>query len=191
MIDSGIRLFENRNWLYRLNPLRLLFLISFFSAFVVCGALAQDIPPDAEPPPVKVISKEERESLFQESRLKERTKLSLELMDSRLLKAEGLFSKREFVEMFKELGRFHALVDNGLAHLKRNDTGKSNVLNNYKRFEIGLRAFLPRLELIRRELPINYEYYVRTLIKSVRDARQNAVDPQYSDTVVPRKGIFN
>lgn len=156
------------------------------STFLTFGASAQEIPDDAEPPPLKVISKEEREKLFTETKLKDRTKLSLELMDLRLQNAEQLLTEKKFPEMFKELGRFHALVDNGLAFLRRNDTGRGKVLDSFKRLDIGLRAFLPRLELIRRDLPPNYEFYVRTLIKDVREARSNAVDPLFGNTVLPK-----
>lgn len=145
----------------------------------------RDLPKDAEPPPLKIISQEEREKLDRESGVKDRTKLSLQLMDLRLQKAEQLRTKSDYKEMFKELGRFHALVDNALFFLKRRDSGSGKVLNNFKRLEIGLREFLPRLELIRRELPLNFEYYVRNLILDVRDARRKAVDPLFDDTVIP------
>lgn len=187
MNDPRVRNDVKTKKFVRIYPLKFLFTVAFLFFFFALEAFAQDIPADSEPPPLKVISKEEREKLHQETKLKERTKLVLELMDSRLLNAEDLFAKKQFTEMFKELGRFHALVDNGLAFLKMNDTGRGKVLDSYKRLEIGLRAFLPRLEVIRRELPVNFEYYVRTLLENVRDARSSAVDPQYGDTVLPRK----
>ena len=152
---------------------------------------AQEIPKDAEPPPLKVISKEEREKLSKETKIKNRTRLSLELMNFRLQRAEQFNTKNQHKEMFKELGKFHALIDNALWFLKRNNTGKGAVLHNFKRLEIGLRAFLPRLELIRRELPLNFEYYVRTLIVNVRDARSKAVDPIFGNTVLPKDSEGN
>lgn len=180
----------------RLKPFggSLLIIISIFLISSAAQAQAvdfssppmQEMPKDAEPPPLKVISKEEREQLSRETKIKKRTVLSLELMNVRLQKAEELNSKKQHREMFKELGKFHALIDNALWFLNRNNTGKGEVLHNYKRLEIGLRAFLPRLELIRRELPLNFEFYVRSLIVNVRDARSKAVEPQFSDTVVPQ-----
>ena len=151
----------------------------------------QEIPKDAEPPPLKVISKEEREKLSKETKIKNRTRLSLQLMDVRLQNAEQFNTKNQHKEMFKELGKFHALIDNALWFLKRNNTGKGAVLHNFKRLEIGLRAFLPRLELIRRELPMNFEYYVRSLIVNVREARSKAVDPIFGNTVLPKDSEGN
>ena len=142
------------------------------------------IPDDAVPPPLKVITQEERNKLSAETKIKKRTKLSLELMDIRMVNAENFAGEKQYIEMFKELGRFHALVDNTLDFLDRNNKGRRKILNEYKRFEIGLRPFLPRLELIRRELPAKYEYYVRGLAIKVRDARSKAVAPMFDNSVV-------
>ncbi|HXG83878.1 MAG TPA: hypothetical protein VNI84_07615, partial [Pyrinomonadaceae bacterium] len=75
--------------------------------------------------------------------------------------------------------------------LNKNDTGRGKVLNNFKRLELSLRRFVPRIELIRRELPAKYEFYVRNLIKNVRAARSKAVEPFFSDSVVPNDGKGN
>ncbi len=172
--------------LERLKPLHICLLIIIFTAFSAIEGFAQpEMPKDAEPPPLKVISKEEREQLSKETKIKNRTILSLELMDFRLQRAEEFNSKNLHKEMFNELGKFHALIDNALWFLKSNNTGKGAVLQNFKRLEMGLRTFLPRLELIRRELPVNFEYYVRSLILNVRDARSKAVDPLFGNTVLP------
>lgn len=166
-------------------------LLALVSVCLTATIIAQDdknreLPKDAEPPPIKVITKEEREKLDARGQsVKNRIKLSLEMMEERLLMAEEHSSKSEFREMFKDLGRFHALVDNALAYLNRFDTGRSGFLKNFKRYEIGLRQFLPRLQMLRRDLPPKFEYYVRNLIFAVRDARRKAVDPFFDDTVIP------
>jgi hypothetical protein len=139
---------------------------------------------DTAPPPLKILSKEETRQLSAEHDIKKRTKLALDLMEIRLKKAEDLNSQQRFSEMFDELGAFHALVDRSLEFLTRNDNGEGKVLNNFKRLEMSLRAFLPRLEIIRRDLPEKYEFYVRELGKSIRTARSRAIDPLFSETVV-------
>jgi hypothetical protein len=105
-------------------------------------------------------------------------------MEQRLKEAETLYSREQYREMFDKLGSFQALVDNTLDFLKQNDNGRGKVLNNFKRFEMSLRAFLPRLELIRRELPTQFEPYVRNLAKYVRDARSKAVEPFFDNSIV-------
>ncbi|MEJ7847111.1 MAG: hypothetical protein WKF92_03365 [Pyrinomonadaceae bacterium] len=168
---------------------KLLPILLLLSAFSFSPAFAQYEPPDdMAPPPVKNVSQAERSQLEAETEVKKRTKLALELMDLRLKKAEELNSRQEFTQMFLELGGFHGLVDNTLVFLtqvSRSDSGK--VLNNFKRLEIGLRTFIPRMEIIRRELPARYEFYVRILTRYLRDARSKAIEPLFGDTVVPNR----
>ncbi len=168
-----------------------IFTTLFLLITVNCSLLtvfAQDETPNAiiapAPPPLKIISKEEKKQLEEQIDIKKRTKLSLVLMEQRLKEAETLYSREQYREMFDKLGSFQALVDNTLDFLKQNDNGRGKVLNNFKRFEMSLRAFLPRLELIRRELPTQFEPYVRNLAKYVRDARSKAVEPFFDNSIV-------
>lgn len=150
-------------------------------------AYAQKADDDSYPPPPRTISKEEKARLVAETDVKRRTKLALEFMEARMKQAEALHSLPDFDAMFVELGAFHALVDDTLEFLTGSSTDSDKVLNNLKRFEIGVRGFVPRLELIRRDLPFRYEFYVRRLAIFLRDAREKAIEPLFSDTVVPTK----
>jgi hypothetical protein len=167
-----------KTWLFGLS---VLFLVHCCSGL----AFAQGAVDDVAPPPMRIISKEESSQLEAVKDVKKRTKLALEFMDLRLKRAETLYSQEQYDEMFKELGGFHGLMDNTLAFLDKGNENNRKVLNNYKRFEIGLRELRPRLELIRREVPSNYELYVRNLIIYLRDARSKAVEPLFGDTVIP------
>lgn len=163
------------------SVVKCLFILFFFSQV----SSAQNEPEEIVPPPIKVVSKSELSQLGAESELKRRTKLSLELMEARLLKAEGFAAKEEYREMFDDLGGFHGLMDNTINFLTGSDTNKGKVLNNFKRVELSLRKYVTRLELIRRNLPIKYERYVRSLVKYVREARSKAVEPMFGETVLP------
>jgi hypothetical protein len=163
---------------YRFLPLAFCLLFS-------TNVFAQVQLEDMEPPPLKLLSKAESSQLEAVVEIKPRTKLALELMEARLVKAENFGAREEYREMFGELGGFHALVDNTLDFLKAQDTDSSKVLNNFKRIELSLRKYITRLELIRRDLPIRYELYVRRLVRYIRDARTKAVEPLFDDTVVP------
>lgn len=156
----------------------------FCLLFFTCSAAAQQNDLKEVPPPIKALSKEEKSALEAQTDVKKRTLLTLELMDARLLKAEDFKTKEEYRRMFDELGGFHALMDNTLDYLKRNNTGSGKVLNNFKRIEINLRKNINRLELIRRDLPTEYEPYVGRLIKLVREARSRAVEPLFGNTVL-------
>jgi len=145
----------------------------------------EEMPDNIAPPPVKAISKDEKTALADVNDVKSRTKLSLDLMEVRLKKAEELNGEQSFSAMLSELGGFQALMDDALKFLNRNDNGRGKVMDTFKRFEMALRAFTPRLEMIRREMPDRYEYHVRRLLIFLRDTRSKAVEPLFSSTVVP------
>jgi len=156
------------------------------------GALGQDDPDDdLAPPPLKILNADEKSRLRAETEVKRRTKLSLELMDARLKRAETFDTAENYDEMFFELGAFHGLMDNMLEFLNKADRDSDKVLNNFKRFEIGLRGFTVRLEIIRHDLPLRYELYVRNLVRNLRAARARAIEPLFDDTVVPNKKTAN
>lgn len=146
-----------------------------------------DMTRTAAPPP-KELTKDERDQLtLNAGDLKKFTKVSLELMETRMKRAEEADANDDFDTMFRELGGFHALIDNSLELLlKRHGAGKK-AFNEFKRYEIGVRGFIPRMELIRRDLPIRYEYYIRILIRHLREAREKAIDPMFADSVVNEK----
>jgi hypothetical protein len=147
-----------------------------------------EMPDNIAPPPVKVISKEEKSALADVNDVKNRTKLSLDLMEVRLKKAEDLNGQQSFSAMLTELGGFQALMDDALKFLNRNDDGRGKVMGTFKRFEMTLRGFTPRLEMIRRDMPDRYEYHVRRLLIVLRDTRSKAVEPFFSSSVLPDGG---
>lgn len=148
---------------------------------------ATPTPEGVVPPPLNLISKEERTKLEAETKLKKRTKLALEFMDARLAKSEESLGREEFQESLDQLGRFQALIRLTAGTLKRNEERKGS-FKNYKRFEMTLREFIPRLELIYRKMPYKYGYHVGRMIDFVRDVRENALDTFYDDNVVPDGG---
>jgi hypothetical protein len=169
----------------------LLFLALFLLAFFVPALLAQDDDADAAPPPIKALPKPEKDELAGEPSLKDRTKISLELMDGHIAAAERLSDQHDPNGAFKQLGIFEALMDDSVGYLVKNDTNSNKTLDALRKLEIGLRAFMPRLETIRRILPLNCDDYVRKLMKNLRDARAKAVDPMFSDSVVKPKMAQN
>jgi hypothetical protein len=170
-------------------PNRKAFLSLFIFALLAASDLsAQDvIPHDAAPPPLKLLSKAEKEQLGSAKNVKERTKLSLELMDARVKVAEQYMPQERLEMVFRELGVFHGLVDDALEFLSTSDSDKKKILDNFKRFELGLRTFTVRLELIRRDMPPQREYYLRLLLREMREARAKAVEPLFGDIGITDK----
>jgi hypothetical protein len=156
---------------------------------ITSAALGQPPEDDVDhaPPPLKILNADEKSRLRAETEVKRRTKLGLELMDARLKRAETFDTAENYDEMFFELGAFHGLMDDMLGFLNKSDRDSDKVLNNFKRFEIGLRGFITRLEMIRHDLPLRYELYVRNLARNLRAARARAIEPLFDDTVVPDK----
>ncbi|HQU84135.1 MAG TPA: hypothetical protein PKY59_13455 [Pyrinomonadaceae bacterium] len=169
----------------KFSGLKFLIFSVTFTFFAFISTSAQELSPtEIAPPPLKILAKTDKEQLEAENDLKDRTKLALEFIEARMKQAEKFDSEDNFSQMYDELGKFQALIDYTLDFLNRSNTG-GKALNNFKRFEIGLRAYPPRLETMRRSLPIKYEKYVRNLIQSIRDTRSKAVDNFFADSVVP------
>lgn len=160
-------------------------MVLFVTAIFLSAFAGQTLAQETAPPPLKILLKGEKDQLDSEADVKKRTVLALNLMEIHLKKAETLDAQNNFLEMYAELGRFSALMDYTLKFLNRNGNGNRKALNNFKRFEIGIRTFPPRLEIIRRNLPIRYELYVRNLIRAIRDTRSKAVEAFFDDGVVP------
>jgi len=162
----------------------LICLISFgvIISFGQIGASAQD-QDESAPPPIKLLSKTERTQLAEKHETKDRTFLTLQLMETRLHSAEKFRTDENYSLMYAELGGFHALMDDGLKFLLLN-SGEGRKLGTLKKFEITLRGFVPRLEALRRDLPLNFDPYIKQLILDVGDAREKAMQPFFSDTVI-------
>lgn len=160
----------------------LIFALSIVFALNI-AAPAQE-PADVAPPPIKMLSKSEKAALAAKTEPKQRTALALELMDTRLKSAEKFRADENFTLMYAELGGFHALMDNTLAFLLRSGSNEGKQLNSLKKFEIGLRSYVPRVEIVRRDLPSNFDPYLKTLLKSIDAAREKAMAPFFSDTVI-------
>ena len=145
----------------------------------------EKIPDGVVPPPLNIISKDAKKQLNAQTKPKKRTKLALVFMNARLLKSQKLIEGKEFEKSLNQLGKFKAILQNTLQFLKKNEKRRGS-FKNFKRFEITLRRFLPKLELVRRKMPFRYGYHVSQLIKTVRKARSAAIDPLFDDTVIPQ-----
>jgi hypothetical protein len=160
-------------------------LFTFYFLLFTFAAFGQDDPPkDVAPYPEKVFSDDEKKALNDETGIKTRTDLSLRFMDTRLSNALFLAQKPNFKEALSHLGTYQLLLEDALKFLKSNDTEKDKVQNTLKKFEITLRKHTTRLEIIRREMPYKYGWHVERIMKLLDDARDSALDPLFSDSVV-------
>jgi len=160
-----------------------IFLTAVITSLIFASfALAQS--DDVPPPPLKMMSKTEKAELATKTEPKERVNLALQFMESRLKSAEKDRIDENYSVMYAELGGFDAIMDSTLDYLLHANANEGRRLNSLKKFEIGLREFVPRIEGIRRDSPLNFEPYLKSLLKYISDAREKAIAPFFSNTVV-------
>jgi hypothetical protein len=167
-------------WFTRSVCISFIVLISFAAAF------AQNDPPmpdDVAPPPLKIISKDEKEMLAAEAGVKDRTTMYITLLESRLRKAEEFSTKEDFNDSLTQFGAYQGLLENMMEFLVSEN--KSNkALSGFKRLEMILRAHNVRIETVRRTMPFKYAYHISKLQKFIRKSRAQATDSLFSDSVV-------
>lgn len=163
---------------------RSLFLLSFL---LCCSSVsfAQDNLQMSAPPPMKFVSTEDRNQLEAEKDIKKRSRLTVELAEAKLTRAEQLTNEQEFSSVITELGLYQGLVENVLNFLDSFPKDKNKTRDTYKKLEISLRGHIIRIESIRRSTPSEYADNLKKTIEFVRDARDKALNCFYDDTVLP------
>ncbi|MBV9960189.1 MAG: hypothetical protein JO360_17315 [Acidobacteria bacterium] len=170
-------------------------LASSFSALLilfVClstGAHAQDqllVPNPSAPPPMKFISSTDRTQLSTTHDAKGRLKMCIEMAETRLLRAEQLTVDQRFINATSELGIYQAIIEDALSYLGQQKVNSDKTRDLYKRLEIQLRADATRIEAIRRVTPSDYAVHVKAIRDFADNARTNALNAFFSDTVLPQ-----
>jgi hypothetical protein len=156
------------------------------SVMTVPGQTPQ-IQSNTAPPPLKVITPEDRDVIENTKDSKSRVKRTIQLAEAHLLKAETHTSSEEFTEASAELGRYWALIEDVFQLLAPLSSEKTKTRDMYKRIELALRAHGARLTIIRRTTPIEYAVWIKQLEEYARNGRTEALNSFYGDTVVREK----
>ncbi|HEX8458267.1 MAG TPA: hypothetical protein VF656_13280 [Pyrinomonadaceae bacterium] len=156
------------------------------AAVLSVEARAQDlvIPPQPAPPPMVYIPQDARTQLSSARDEKARTRLSVELAEARLLRAEQQTELKQFNSATAELGVYQALMEDAIQHLYQMDDGSSRSRDLFKRIEQSLHKHAARVEAMRRQTPGEFAGNVLALVRLVRDLRAEALEAFYSDTVL-------
>ena len=175
----------NRSTFYR-KRLVLLLSAFMFAASLSSVARAQDliVPPQVAPPPMVYIPQEERTQLLSARDEKAHTRLSLELAEARLARAEQQTALKQFNAATADLGVYQALMEDAIQHLYRAGDGGNRSRDLFKRIEQSLHKHGARVEAIRRTTPGEFAGNVLALIKLIRELRTEALDAFYSDSVL-------
>lgn len=171
----------------QLPIVRLILQVTLFTlAMLVSTVRAQDnpAPPVTAPPPPKVISPEERAKIDEDKDAKDRLRITLELAEIRLNKAQLLTDQHDFHAASTELGRYAALIEDALAFLNPMSRDRNKTRDLYKRLELALRAHGPRITSIRRVTPLEYAVWIKQLEDFARKGRTEALNSFYGHTVV-------
>ncbi len=135
------------------------------------------------PPPLKIVSREERARIDGADDAKARISTTIELAELRLAKAEVLTNDHDFEGATGELGKYEALIDDALDYLSPMMRDKNKTQDLYKRLELALRAHGPRLTAIRRSTPLEYAVWIKKLEEFARKGRTEALNSFYGHTV--------
>lgn len=135
------------------------------------------------PPPLRLVPREERSQLEAARDTKARTRLSVELAEARLVRAEQMTSAQQFESAARELGIYQGILDDALRYLKGQKEQKK-LRDTYKRFEITLRSHAMRLETLRRSTPSEYAVNIKSITDYTKDVRAEALNGFYGDAVL-------
>lgn len=135
------------------------------------------------PPPLRLVPRDERAQLDAARDVKARMRLSVELAETRLTRAEEMTSSQQFEAASRELGIYQGILDDALRFLKEQKEQKK-LREAYKRFEITLRAHGSRLETMRRTTPAEYAFNIKAITDYTKSLRGEALNGFYGDTVI-------
>jgi hypothetical protein len=136
------------------------------------------------PPPLKVISKDERAQLTEAKDVKMRLRKTVELAEIRLQHAEALTAQQKYEEVLIELGGYLALIDDALKFLGQMNRDSTKTRDLYKHLELDLRGDGPRLTSMRRITPLEYAIRIKEIEDFAREGRTEALNSFYGHTVV-------
>lgn len=166
-------------------------LAAFLCAVCAAGsAQAQQARPviilqvEDAPPPMKYIPADLRQQLASETDPKKRMRLSLRLTEERLASAASLTEADKYEAAANELGIYEALVNDAIRFLHQFPARSNKTRDLFKRFELSLRAHMSRIETIRRMTPSEHAVHVKVVLEHVRDARTQALESFYDNTVL-------
>ncbi|HEV2706502.1 MAG TPA: hypothetical protein VGV59_11295 [Pyrinomonadaceae bacterium] len=167
----------------------LLLLACLVSAAAVTYAQPQQSQPsiatdDPSPPPVRYIPEDLRQQLSLAKDASARNKLSLQLAEESLHRAATHTASERYEAAGRELGVYQAIIEDAVRNVKENVRKDGKRRDLFKRMELTLRAHMPRIETLRRITPSEEAVHVKACMEFVREARVEALNSFYDDTVI-------
>jgi len=171
------------------SAIRWLLMLLLVGFVYVPSVSAQEAPqpsptPLTAPPPIKIVSKEERLQIDQAGDSKARLRVTIDLAAGHLTRAEQFTSQGNFDSAAHEVGSYHALIEDALEFLATMKRDSNKTRDLYKRLELSLRAHGPRLTTMRRTTPLEYAVWIKKVEEFAREGRTEALNSFYGHTVV-------
>ena len=160
--------------------------VVFLFALLAVPAIAQEPRPQDQtaPPPLKVITRVERNQLNEAKDEKARVKLAIELAEAHLAKAETQTSQQQYDLAAAEAGMYWALIEDAFSFMKKVERDRNKRRDLYKRLELALRAHGPRFGIMRRSTPAEYAVWIKETEDFARNGRTEALNSFYGHTVL-------
>jgi hypothetical protein len=176
----------------RLFSIRISFWVFAGASFLALAPLsfAQGYPQDPRaiqmpaPPPLRFMTRFEREQLNAAKEAKDRIRITIELAEGHLLRSEEFSGAHKHDASLMEIGSYMALVDDAMNFLGGMKRDANRTRDLYKRVELALRAHGLRLAGIRRVTPAEYAGQVKAAEEFTRNVRTDALDSFYGHTVL-------
>lgn len=142
------------------------------------------VPDETAPPPLKIITRFERNQLNESKDEKARVKLSIVLAEAHLTNAESQTSQQQFDNAAAEAGMYWAIIEDVLKFMKSVERENNRKRDLYKRLELSLRAHGLRLTIMRRSTPREYAVWIKEIEEFARTGRTEALNSFYGHTVI-------
>ncbi|MDQ3473966.1 MAG: hypothetical protein M3447_09540 [Acidobacteriota bacterium] len=168
----------------RLSFSKLAFCLLALCVQAASGQEASVVQQPSAPPPVKLITKEDRARVAAAKDDKARVRVTIEVAEAHLTDAETSSNGEDFDAASTSLGKYHALVEDALTFLSSRSRDENRTRDLYKRLELSLRSHGPRLVAIRRITPLEYAVWVKQLEEFARKGRTEALNSFYGNTVL-------
>ena len=131
-----------------------------------------------------IVTRSDRSALQSANDPKARLHATFLLAEDHLKRAETATDQKKFEEASTELGRYLGLIDDLRAFIATLSRDKSSTRDLYKHFEISIRPHIPRIAVMRRSTPAEYAVNLRDAEGYIKDARSEALDSFYGQTVL-------
>jgi hypothetical protein len=153
-------------------------------ALTTVAAQQPRLPQIPAPPPMLIVTRSDRAELQSANDPKARLRATFTLAEDHLKRAETATDQKKFEESLSELGRYLGLIDDVLAYIATLSRDKASTRDLYKHFEISVRPHIPRIAVMRRSTPVEYAMRLKDAEEYVKNARSEALDSFYGQTVL-------